>query len=170
MMEQNVREHAFAWSDPRDVVAGIAGRPHLEWMNDMIAGRIPPPPMASAMGFTFLEAQAGRVRFSVIPGEWTANPAAVVHGGFITTLLDTVMTLVVVTMLPPDRTATTLGLQMHFVRPARPEVALFGEAASIHIGTTIGTADGRVTDESGRLIAHGTATMAILSPRPSTSS
>jgi uncharacterized protein (TIGR00369 family) len=165
-MDQKVREHTFTWADPLVVARNLVGRPHLEWMADMIAGRIPPPPMASAMGFAFLEAQPGHVRFSVDPAEWTANPAGVVHGGFTTTLLDTVMTLVVVTKLPPGLTATTLDLQMHFVRPAFPESTLFAQAAAVHVGSTVGTAEGRITDQTGRLIAHGTATLAIITPRP----
>jgi uncharacterized protein (TIGR00369 family) len=164
-MDQKVREHTFTWTDPRKVARNLNGRPHLEWMADMIAGRIPPPPMGSAMGFNFLQAEPGRVRFSVVPAEWTANPAGVVHGGFTTTLIDTVMTLAVVSKLPPDRTATTLDLQVHFVRPAIPETTLIADATAIHIGSTVGTAEGRVTDQDGRLLAHGTATMAIIVPR-----
>lgn len=52
--------------------------------------------------------------------EWTANPAGVVHGGFTSTLLDTVLTLAVQAMLRGDRMATTVDLHVHMVRPALP--------------------------------------------------
>lgn len=165
-MDQRVREHTFTWNDPRETIGRIGGRPHLEWMTDMIAGRVPAPPFAHVMGYRFEEAEPGRIRFSVAPAEWTANPTGVVHGGFTTALLDTVMTLAVVTKLPVERTATTLDLQIHFVRPATPgNGKLLAEATAVHVGSTIGTAEGRITDHEGRLIAHGTATMAIISPR-----
>lgn len=165
-MDQRVREHTFRWNDPRATIEGTSGRPHLEWMADMIAGRIPAPPFAHVMGYSFDAAEPGRIAFSVEPAEWSANPTGVVHGGFTTALLDTVMTLAVVSKLPADRMATTLDLQIHFVRPATPgKGKLLAEATAVHVGTTVGTAEGRITGGDGRLIAHGTATMAILTPR-----
>jgi uncharacterized protein (TIGR00369 family) len=165
-MDQKVREHTFTWDDPRLLGRAIAGRPHLEWMADIMEGRLAGPPWGQVMGYSCESAEPGKVRFSVEPAEWTANPAGVVHGGFTTALLDTVMTLVVVSLLPPERSATTLDLQIHFVRPATPGAGkLLAEATAVHIGSTVGTAEGRVSDQDGRLIAHGTATMAIISPR-----
>jgi uncharacterized protein (TIGR00369 family) len=165
-MQQQVREHTFTWYDPRETIAAIAGRPHVEWMADLLAGKIPAPPFAHAMGFSFDSFEDGRIRFSVDPAEWTANPAGVVHGGFTTALLDTVMTLAILPHLPPEKTATTLDLQIHFIRPALPLGGrLVAEASAVHVGSTVGTAEGRVTAENGKLIAHGTSTMAILQPR-----
>jgi uncharacterized protein (TIGR00369 family) len=165
-MDQRVREHTFRWSDPRETIEAIAGRPHLEWMADLMAGRIPAPPFAHAMGFSFDACEDGRIRFSVDPAEWTANPTGVVHGGFTTALLDTVMTLAILPHLPPEKTATTLDLQIHFVRPVFPKTwKLFAEASAVHVGSTVGTAEGRVTGPGGKLVAHGTSTMAIITPR-----
>lgn len=165
-MDQRIREHTFTWDDPRMLGRAIAGRPHLEWMTEIMEGRLQGPPWSQVMGYSCDHVEPGRVRFSVEPAEWTANPMGVVHGGFTTALLDTVMTLVIVSKLPADRSATTLDLQIHFVRPATPGgVKLLAEATAMHVGTTIGTAEGRVTTGDGRLIAHGTATMAIITPR-----
>jgi uncharacterized protein (TIGR00369 family) len=165
-MEQKLREYTFTWNDPRDVQRAIAGRPHLEWMADLVGQRLDGPPWAQVMGYSCDSVEPGKVRFSVEPAEWTANPAGVVHGGFTTALLDTVMTLVVVSLLPPEKSATTLDLQIHFVRPAvAGSGKLVAEASAVHVGSNVGTAEGRVTDDAGRLIAHGTSTMAILSPR-----
>jgi uncharacterized protein (TIGR00369 family) len=141
----------------------MAGKPHLEWMHDIVAGAAPPPPLASAFGFVFELAEPGRVVFSVPAHAWTANPAGVVHGGFTSTLLDTVLTLAVQTKLPQDRMATTTDLHVHMVRPALPSGQLLtAEATAVHVGTTLGTAEGRVTDAAGKLIAHGSGTFAII--------
>lgn len=158
-----LRQYEFTWSNPRDVARAMAGKPHLEWMRDMIAGEAPPPPLASAFGFTFETAEPGRVTFSVPAHEWTANPAGVVHGGFTSTLLDTVLTLAVQTKLPQDRMATTVDLHVHMVRPALPNgQRIRAEATAVHVGANLATAEGRVLSSEGKLIAHGTGTFAII--------
>ncbi|HTU70210.1 MAG TPA: PaaI family thioesterase [Candidatus Baltobacteraceae bacterium] len=156
-------ERTFNWTDFREVARGMAGRPHLEWMQAMIAGEIPPPPLGSAFEFAFETAEPGRVTFSVAAHEWAANPAGVVHGGFISTLLDTVLTLCVQTKLPQDRLATTTDLHVRFVRPATPNgQRLRAEATAVHIGSTMATAEGRVYDAAGKMVAHGTTALAII--------
>ena len=160
---ETLRNFTFTWSDPRELQRAMAGKAHLDWMRDIITGAAPPPPLASAFGFVFEEAQAGRVVFSVAAHEWTANPAGVVHGGFTSTLLDTVLTLAVQAALPGDRMATTVDLHVHMVRPVLPNgQRLSATANAVHVGTTLGTAEGRVTDAAGKLIAHGTGTFAII--------
>jgi len=91
------------------------------------------------------------------------NPAVVVHGGMAATLLDTVLTLAVVSKLPRGKTAQTVQMNVNYVRPLLPtgEKAV-AEGVALHLGKTIGTAEGRVHDARGKLIAHGTATLAIL--------
>jgi uncharacterized protein (TIGR00369 family) len=161
---ETLRNYTFTWSDPRELQRAMAGKPHLEWMRDIVTGAAPPPPLASAFGFVFEEAEPDKVTFSVPAHEWTANPAGVVHGGFTSTLLDTVLTLAVQAKLPDDRMATTVDLHVHMVRAALPNGQLLhAEGNAVHVGTTLGTAEGRVIDGAGKLIAHGTGTFAIIS-------
>jgi uncharacterized protein (TIGR00369 family) len=163
MNETRKREHSFTWSDPRDVVRGIVGRPHDEWMADLVAGRIPAPPFAEAMGFRFEAFEPGKIRFSVDAHEWTANPAGVVHGGFTSALLDTVMTLAITTQLPTDRMGTTVDLHVHLVRPVLPDGGtMVAEGVAVHVGKTLATAEGRIVDAKGKLVAHGTGTFAVI--------
>lgn len=166
MNEGKVRERTYGWSDLHEVIAGIAGHPHLTWMAKMIAGTIPPPPFASTLDFTFETAEPGRVTFSMRAHEWVSNPAGVAHGGFAATLLDTVLTLAVMTQIPPDRVCTTLDLNVHYVRPLFPNgQRVVGEGVAVHVGTTVGSSEGKVRDDLGRIIAHGTATLAIVAPQ-----
>jgi uncharacterized protein (TIGR00369 family) len=103
------------------------------------------------------------VTFSVPTHEWTANPAGVVHGGFTSTLLDTVLTLAVQTRLPQDRMATTVDLHVHMVRALLPDGRrMTAEASAVHVGANLATAEGRVLSPDGKLIAHGTGTFAII--------
>jgi uncharacterized protein (TIGR00369 family) len=132
-------------------------------MNAMANGELPPAPFATTLGMRPERAEAGHVTFSMDLHEWMANPAGVVHGGMAATILDSVMTLAVMTHLPRGKFCTTTDLNVHFVRPLFPN----GERAvadghAVHIGLSLGTAEGRLVDARGKIIAHGTGSFAIL--------
>src|SRR5260370_24241892 len=80
---------------------------------------LPPPPIASLMGFDIDEVGEGRVVFSVEPQEYHCNPIGVVHGGLAATLLDSAMGCAVHSLLPEGRAYTTLELNVNFVRALR---------------------------------------------------
>jgi uncharacterized protein (TIGR00369 family) len=57
---------------------------------------------------------------------------------------------------------TTLEFKIHFVRPMTPETGLIrAEGVVMSRGRRVGTAEGRLTDGKGRLLAHGTTTCLI---------
>lgn len=157
------RERTFAWSNPAATASAIFGRDPLEWLKEMQAGEVPSPPAARLMGFGIEAVEHGRVAFSMQAEEWMANPTGVVHGGLTSTLLDTVLTLAVQTTLPPERYCTTVDLHVHFVRGIQPDGGrVLAEGTAVHVGNTIATAEARAHDARGRLVAHATATLAVL--------
>lgn len=158
-----MRERTFRWTDPRELSRPVFNQVGIEWLRRIKAGELPPPPIVEALGFEIEEIGDGRVVFSMRAEEWMCNPASVVHGGMAATLLDTVLTLAVVSRLPKGKTAQTIQMNLHYVRPLLPtgEKAI-GEGNALHVGTTMGTAEGRVLDARQKLIVHGSATMAIL--------
>ena len=164
-MKEIVRERSFTWDPPMATAGAIFGRDPVAWLREMREGRIPQPPAARLMGFDITHVEAGRVEFTMHAEEWMANPTGVIHGGLTSTLLDTVLTLAVQTQLPPERYCTTIDLHVHFVRPVSPNGQIVsGEGVSVHVGATIATAEGRAHDADGKLVAHATATLAILDP------
>src|SRR5579863_88487 len=157
MADTVVRERTFTWDAPLTTARAIMGREPLHWLREMMEGKIPPPPAARLMDFGIEAIEDGRVVFSMPTGEWMTNPAGVIHGGMSSTLLDTVMTLAVNTKLPAARMATTLDLHVRFLRPLFPTGdRVLAEGLAIHVGQSVGTAEGRVHDAKGRLIAHAT--------------
>lgn len=162
----NSRTHAFA--DVDDVTGAIAASEgdHLTWLHAMIAGRLPAPPINSTIGMDLDRVEDGRAVFSLRAEPWLANPAGVIHGGMTATLLDTALTVAVITRLPQGKFATTTDLNVHFVRSLLPTgEKITAEGNVVHIGTTFATAEGRVHDERGRLVAHATGSFAIIEPR-----
>lgn len=164
-MNETVRERSFTWDAPAETARRIFGRDHQTWMREMQRGEVAPPPAARLMGFEIDAVEDGRVVFTMDGHEWMSNPTGVIHGGLTSTLLDTVLTLAVHTKLPANRYCTTIDLHVQFVRPIQPDGRkITGEGLAVHVGTTIATAQGRAYDADGRLVAHATATLAILDP------
>jgi len=142
-----------------DQIATMSG---LDFIRAIKEGAHPPPPMAILIGFDLVEAEEGKVVFSGVPGESHLNPMGVVHGGYAATLLDSCMTCAIQSALKPGFAATTLDLAIHFTRAATPQSgALRAEGKIVHVGRQFGTAEGRLTDPQGRIIAHATTSCLI---------
>jgi uncharacterized protein (TIGR00369 family) len=57
---------------------------------------------------------------------------------------------------------TTLEFKISLVRPMTPETGTIrAEGSVLTRGRRIGTAEGRIVDRNGRLLAHGTTTCLI---------
>ncbi|WP_329485924.1 PaaI family thioesterase [Kitasatospora sp. NBC_01246] len=149
----------------------VSAFPHLtgeEILQEMIAGRIQAPPIASTLGFGLVEAGPGTAVFEGEVGEHLFNPMNTVHGGYLATLLDSALGCAVMSRLPAGTAYTTTQLNVHMVRPVFADSGkLRCEAVALHVGRTLATAEARVVGvEDGKLYAHGTTTCAVLAPRP----
>jgi uncharacterized protein (TIGR00369 family) len=134
----------------------------LELLNRIKDGRSPPPGMMVLLGFDLAEIERGRVVFEAIPTAAHYNPAEMVHGGFAATMLDTCMTCAVQSALKPGLACTTVDLNVHFTRGANDKTGVLrAEGKVIHVGRQIATAEGRVTDPQGRVIAHATTSCLV---------
>ena len=135
----------------------------LDYVRLIRSGELPPPPIATTLGFTLVEAERGRAVFEMAPGTQHYNPIGSVHGGVALTLLDSAMGCAVHTLLEAGVGYTTLELKTNFVRPITAETGLVRcEGVVVHPGSRVATAEGRVTDAAGKLLAHGTTTCLIL--------
>ncbi len=157
------RTHTISWDDPQRVGEATQKLSGIEWLQALGRGDVPPPPVMRLVGVRFLEGAPGRVVFTLQPQEYHYNPGGVVHGGVISTLLDTAMACAVFSLLPAGVTSTTVELHVNFLRPVTIETGeLRCEGESIHAGRTIATAQGRVLDAAGKLYAHATTTCMIM--------
>jgi len=134
----------------------------LEFVQGLANGSLPLNTIAQTLGYDVTEAQMGRVVVTATPTGAHLNPAGTVHGGLSATLLDSCMGLAIQSTLDKGVTQTTLEFKISLVRPITPETGLIkAEGVVINCGRRIGTAEGRVTDNKGRLLAHGTTTCLI---------
>jgi uncharacterized protein (TIGR00369 family) len=134
----------------------------LEFVQGLASGTIPLNTLAQTLGYDVTEATRGRVVVTLVPTCAHLNPAGTVHGGLTATLLDSCMGLAVQSMLEQGVAQTTLEFKISLVRPITPETGqIRAEGLVLNCGRRIGTAEGRVTDGKGRLLAHGTTTCLI---------
>jgi uncharacterized protein (TIGR00369 family) len=126
-------------------------------------GTLPLNTIARTLGYDVCEAESGRVVVAAEPSEAHLNPAGTVHGGLAATMLDSCMGLAIQSVLETGVGSTTLEFKISFVRPITPATGLIrAEGQVLNCGRRIGTAEGRLTDRQGRLLAHGTTTCLIL--------
>lgn len=134
----------------------------LEFVRGLADGTLPLNTMAETLGYDVSEAASGRVVVTAVPDRGHLNPAGTVHGGLAATMLDSCMGLAIHSTLEKGVGSTTLEFKISLLRPITPETGpIKAEGVVLSCGRRVGTAEGRVTDQQGRLLAHGTTTCLI---------
>ncbi|MBV8851443.1 MAG: PaaI family thioesterase [Methylobacteriaceae bacterium] len=134
----------------------------LEFVRGLADGSLPLNTIAEILRYHVNEASEGRVVILAEPNYAHLNPAGTIHGGYSATLLDSCMGLAVQSTLEKGTTQTTLEFKISLVRPITVETGrITAEGVVLSRGRRIGTAEGRITDCEGRLLAHGTTTCLI---------
>ncbi|WP_282782102.1 PaaI family thioesterase [Nocardia sp. CC201C] len=122
--------------------------------------------VGASLGIRLESAGDGCTRYYLDPNPATINAMFTVHGGVIATLMDTAMGSAVFTRLGDGVAYTTLELKVNFIRAVTLDGSrLTCEATVVHVGRSTATAEGRITDANGKLIAHGTTTILVLRPQ-----
>ena len=134
----------------------------LEFVQGLADGTLPLNTMAETLGYDVSEAASGRVVVTAVPDRGHLNPAGTVHGGLAATMLDSCMGLAIHSTLEKSVGSTTLEFKISLLRPITPETgSIKAEGVVLSCGRRVGTAEGRITDRQGRLLAHGTTTCLI---------
>lgn len=134
----------------------------LTFVQGLADGTLPLNTIARTLAYDVATVENGRVVVTAEPGDIHLNPAGTVHGGFAATLLDSCMGLAVQSTLEQGVAQTTLEFKISLVRPITPETGVIkAEGVVLTRGRRVGTAEGRITDDKGRLLAHGTTTCLI---------
>jgi len=127
-----------------------------------LADELPLNTIAQTLGYDITRAESGRVVITAEPDDTLLNPAGTIHGGFSATLLDSCMGLAILSTLDKGIGQTTLEFKISLARPITTETGLIrAEGVVLSRGRRVGTAEGRITDTQGRLLAHGTTTCLI---------
>lgn len=146
-----------------DQVEGLTG---LEALQAMIAGDLPAPPIAEALGFLLVEVEKGRAVFEGAPGPHLLNPLGSVHGGYALTLIDSACGCAVHSELGAGTGYTTVETKVNFTRPIDPHGGpIRCEGTVLSRGRTIATSEAYLRSADGKLLAHGTSTLILFPAR-----
>ncbi|MDX2847811.1 MULTISPECIES: PaaI family thioesterase [Streptomycetaceae] len=160
------RSRTFEWGDPKVSAAAVGRTSGLEFLRDVLAGRLPAPPIASTLGFTLEEVEEGRAVFAMEPGEEHYNPIGSVHGGVYATLLDSAAGCAVQSVLPEGMGYTSLDLNLKFLRPITVDTGKVRAVGTVlNQGRRTALAQAELFDATDRLLAHATSSC-MLFPVP----
>jgi uncharacterized protein (TIGR00369 family) len=139
----------------------------MEFLQRLQDGTHPAPPFSETAEIWPLRIEQGRVVFEAQPSERFLNPMGVVHGGWTAMLLDTAMGCAVHSALAAGQGYTTTDLHTTFVKAVRSSSGrLRCEANLLHLGRRTATAEGRIFDGDGSLLAHGCESCLLIPAAP----
>jgi uncharacterized protein (TIGR00369 family) len=144
---------------PTEVMASMTG---LDFVRAVFEDKLPAPPIMQTIEPFDCTAEPGVVVMYSTPGFRHYNPIGSVHGGYAATLLDSVMGLAIHTMLPPGTGFTTLEFKVSFIKGMTEDTGpVRSEGRMLNVGRRAATAEARITDSKGRLLAHATTTCLV---------
>lgn len=133
----------------------------LDLIEKGMRGEIPPPPIATRIGFTIASVEPGRAVIEFEASGRHANPMETVHGGVLCDIADAAMGMAYAAGLGEGETFTTLELKINFMRPVWTG-KLRAEGRVLGGGRTIGLVECDVRDANDRLVAHAASTCMTL--------
>ena len=116
------------------------------------------------LNITLAEADVVRAELTVRQ-EICTMPMAVLHGGALMSLADTLGAVATFLNLPPGAGTTTLESKTNFLRAAPVGSTVTGECTPIHRGQSTMVWQTKITNVDGDLVGIVTQTQMVLQPR-----
>lgn len=156
------RTKTVTWSDPAISAEAARGMSGLDFMHALVDGTLPPPPILALMNLEAATAETGEVTFYCTPDESHYNPIGTVHGGFVCTVLDSVLGCAVQTTLPAGTGYTSLEIKVNYLRPLSTSSGRLTAIGRVtKPGRRAAFAEGEVRDAEGRLVATASSTLLV---------
>jgi len=122
-------------------------------------------PHVGVLGLKVTEIDVGRALARI---DWrddlVGDPGTgVLHGGVLTTVVDTVSGLAVMSRVTEVMQIATLDLRIDYLRPARPRLPVFAEATCYRLSRSVAFVRARAYQEGGDDVAASLATFMLQS-------
>jgi uncharacterized protein (TIGR00369 family) len=121
-----------------------------------------PGPFSAHLGFRVVRADRDGSLVEADPGPEHCNGGGIVHGGYLSALLDTATGWAVHVQLPDDVAAPHIQISVQFVRAALPGSTLVCNGRSISAGRRIASAEAEIIQRD-RVIARAVTSHAVIS-------
>jgi len=162
---ETARDRSYDWQDPAPSAAAARDIDGLAFLEAILDGKLPGPPVARTLDFAPVSVQPGEVVFEFTPTEFHYIPIGTVHGGVLATLCDSACACAVQSRLPAGAFYTSLDLSVKFLRPVTSATGRMTCAGTVtHLGTRSALAQAQLTDSRGKLFAHATSSCMIFRP------
>jgi uncharacterized protein (TIGR00369 family) len=144
--------------------AEVAGKTGREILQAIVDGRLPQPPICETLSFWIVEVGDGFAAFEGEPGAHLLNPMGGVHGGWALTLIDSAGGCAGLSLLPAGAGYATIETKGNFARPITKDTGrVRAEARVVARGRQVISAEAKVLSMDGKVLAHGTSTLLVLS-------
>ena len=120
-----------------------------------------PGPFSLLLNFRYVSVDETEAVVEADPGPEHCNGGGIVHGGFLSALLDTTTGWAVHAQLPDGVAAPHVSLSIQYVRAAVPGTTLVCRGRASSVGRRIASADAEITQD-GRVVARAVASHAVL--------
>src|SRR5512146_2674413 len=122
-------------------------------------------PIYRLLQITMDRIDTGFARFRMPFRKELTQVNAIVHGGAVATLADTAVAFALMTLTERGEKVATVEFKINFLASVN-RGEMIAEARVVQKGKRLALADMEVKDETGRLIAKGTATYVIFEAPP----
>src|SRR4051812_31800577 len=149
-----IRTRTVSWYEPGPSTAKGLAMAGIDYVQAVVDGVLPTPPIESQWQFKFVEVAPGHVVVAYSPDESAYNGLGTVGGGLLCTLLDVVTGCAVHSTLPPGKGYTSIEIKVSYLRPVRGNTGLLAATGTlVKAGKRVGFSEGVVVDGSGNMVA-----------------
>lgn len=118
-------------------------------------------PYFTLLSMAIREVDIGRSLVEIDLARKHLQPFGVVHGGAISSLVDAAVFWALFGEVEQDVGMTTVDLKVNYLAPASSG-KLIARGRRIKLGKTLGLGDAEVSNENGKIVAHGTSTVIVM--------
>lgn len=156
------RSRTFEWEDPHTGAKEGLEMAGLDYLLAMMEGKIPPPPLITTLDLQLQKVTVGEAVFTFQPQEFHYNPIGTVHGGVISSILDSALGCTLHSTLDAGVGYTSLDLKVNFLKAVTIKSGLLSATGKlIHKGGRTALVEARLTDNEGTIYAHATSSCMI---------
>ena len=121
-----------------------------------------PSPITTWLDGTLIKASAGSITAEFTVREDQCNHAQVMHGGIITTILDEIMGMTLITV-EIDHLYVTINLHVDFLFGAKAGEKVTAVSEVFRVGKKIANVEAKLFNADGKLLAKSTSNLAATS-------
>ena len=162
--ELQSRTRVITWENQEPLALRKGELSGVEILRRIAVGELPKPAVSSLFGWDELfEFEEGHVVVSFVPQECHYNPLGVVHGGVAMSLVDTAMGMSACSVLPADASCAIVQMKTSFLRVMTRNIGpVRCDGIVVQVAEGLVSTMGKITDERGRLYAHGTSVYRVI--------